>query len=70
MVAAYYFDASAPGDQRAKHQYTPNRPVSLEDLKTLGIEYKSVDVTKEGYMEDIEALCKERNYANRDLVRL
>lgn len=68
MVAAWYFDDAAPGDQRAPHQYSPNKPVTLEQLKELGVEYYHVDVTKEGHMDEIEKMCLERNYQNRDLV--
>lgn len=42
-LEAWYLDANED-DQRKPHRHNPNRPVSLEQLKTLGVFYWKVTV--------------------------
>ncbi|KAI9024008.1 1,2-dihydroxy-3-keto-5-methylthiopentene dioxygenase-like protein [Hyaloraphidium curvatum] len=70
MVQAWFFDPAAPGDQRAPHQYTPNRPVSLEQLGELGVQYFTIDVSDPDHMAKIDAFAEERGYKNRDVVNI
>ncbi|KAJ1539665.1 1,2-dihydroxy-3-keto-5-methylthiopentene dioxygenase, partial [Nowakowskiella sp. JEL0078] len=68
MVSAWYFDESAPGDQRAPHQFTPNRELSLLELEKVGIFYTSVDITNPNYIDEINKIALERSYKNRDEI--
>ncbi|KXS16744.1 1,2-dihydroxy-3-keto-5-methylthiopentene dioxygenase [Gonapodya prolifera JEL478] len=71
MVAAWAYDESAPGDQRAPHQHTPNRPVSLDYLAKFGVLYYYFPHQEDGsHLEKIEALCRERDYKNRDSLTI
>ncbi|TPX31130.1 acireductone dioxygenase [Synchytrium microbalum] len=67
MVSAWFYNAEDKSDPREKHQYSPNRPVSLEELAQFGVLYKFVDASSP-YDDKINALCKERDYKNRDYV--
>lgn len=51
-------------DQRLPHTYSPERPVSEEDLKKLGVLHWSIPV--ENWEPQIDAVAKERDYKNRD----
>lgn len=68
MVSAWYLNPPSPSasasesDPRLPHKFQPNREVSLEELQKLGVEYFNVDVTKDTFMDDIEAICKQRGY--------
>jgi len=64
-MRSYYFD-NLPGDQRLPHDYVPSRPVSLEKLSELGLKYWTVPV--EGHEPKIDAIAKERDYKNRDII--
>eukprot|EP01135_Chromosphaera_perkinsii_P001563 Nk52_evm33s207 gene=Nk52_evmTU33s207 len=70
MVSAWYMDESVE-DQRLPHKCEPNVPVSLEELRALGCEAFVVKVEEdESHMNEIEKICKERNYSNRDVVSI
>ncbi|KAJ3056195.1 1,2-dihydroxy-3-keto-5-methylthiopentene dioxygenase [Rhizophlyctis rosea] len=69
MVQAWYY-ADSEQDGRELHQYTPNRPVSLEQLAAIGVEVSSVDVTQPDYIDKIDSICKERDYKNRDEITI
>ncbi|KAJ3190411.1 1,2-dihydroxy-3-keto-5-methylthiopentene dioxygenase [Gaertneriomyces sp. JEL0708] len=71
MVSAWYYDDSDPSlDCREPHQFTPNRPVSLEQLAKLGVLYWHIDVTEPGYMDQVNSICAERQYKNRDQITI
>lgn len=69
MVVAWLFDES-DADQREPHQLSPNVEVSLAELAELGVLHWTIDVTKEDYMDKVEAICTERNYKNRDTINI
>ena len=66
-MRAYYFD-NLPGDQRLPHDYIPSRPVSEATLSALNVKFWSIPV--EGYETKIDAIAKERDYKNRDMINV
>ncbi|KAJ3281037.1 1,2-dihydroxy-3-keto-5-methylthiopentene dioxygenase [Borealophlyctis nickersoniae] len=69
MVQAWYYNPTED-DGRELHKYAPNRPVSLDQLAAIGVAYRRVDVTQDGYMYVIEGICREREYKNRDEITI
>ncbi|KAF9262561.1 Acireductone dioxygenase [Marasmius fiardii PR-910] len=67
-MRAYYFD-NLPGDQRLPHDCNPSRPVTTEQLKSLGVELFHIPVI-DGYEDKINAIAKERDYKNRDIMNV
>nr|XP_039261718.1 1,2-dihydroxy-3-keto-5-methylthiopentene dioxygenase-like [Styela clava] len=67
MVNAWYMDGSSD-DQRFLHQKNPNEDVSLDTLKSFGVEYFFFDV--EGHEEnpEYEKLRKDRGYSYQDVI--
>ncbi|EGD76439.1 1,2-dihydroxy-3-keto-5-methylthiopentene dioxygenase 3 [Salpingoeca rosetta] len=65
MVAAWYMD-DADTDQRLPHKTDPVKEVSVEDLKDLGVLYWNIPVEK--HEDELAKVCKERNYANQDVI--
>ncbi|KAF8301438.1 Acireductone dioxygenase [Clavulina sp. PMI_390] len=53
-------------DQRLPHMFEPDRPVSLEDLKKLGLLYWHVPT--EDWEPQINIIAKERDYKSRDRI--
>ncbi|KAI8819219.1 Acireductone dioxygenase ARD family [Fimicolochytrium jonesii] len=70
MVSAYFYNDLDTTDGRNPHQYTPNRPVSLDQLAALGVLHWHLDVKSEGYMDVVEGICVERAYKNRDEITI
>lgn len=66
-MRAYYFD-NIPGDQRLPHDYVPSRPVPLEKLDDLNVKFWTIPV--EGYEPKLNAVAKERDYKNRDMINV
>lgn len=66
-MRAYYFD-NLPGDQRLPHDYVPSRPVPPALLESIGVKYWEIPV--EGYEARIDAVAKERDYKNRDMINV
>lgn len=66
-MRAYYFD-NLPGDQRLPHDYIPSRPVSEATLSALNVKFWSIPV--EGHETKIDAIAKERDYKNRDMINV
>jgi 1,2-dihydroxy-3-keto-5-methylthiopentene dioxygenase len=64
-MRAYYYD-NVPGDQRLPHDCVPSKPVSNQALDSLDIKYWTIPV--DGYETKIDAIAKERNYKNRDML--
>ncbi|KAI9359987.1 1,2-dihydroxy-3-keto-5-methylthiopentene dioxygenase 3 [Zopfochytrium polystomum] len=69
MVQAWRFNPT-DDDQRNPHQFSPNVPVSLEELAKIGVFYHTIDVTKEDYIEKVDAFAAERKYKNRDVINI
>ncbi|KIK60967.1 hypothetical protein GYMLUDRAFT_43507 [Collybiopsis luxurians FD-317 M1] len=67
-MRAYYFD-NLSGDQRLPHDCVPSRPVDPETLKSIKVEAWTIPVTP-GYEEELDAVAKERNYRNRDVIEI
>ena len=64
----YYFD-NLPGDERLPHD--SGRPVSIETIQALNIQYWHVPVDIEGGWEKrIEELSKENNFKNQDTINV
>jgi len=74
MVAAWYMDDSEE-DQRLPHQQVPNKEVTLEQLRTLGVLYWKLDAASNMNPDDtvkagseLDGICQERKYSEKDLV--
>jgi 1,2-dihydroxy-3-keto-5-methylthiopentene dioxygenase len=65
-MKAYYYNDKAEGDGRYPHQFEPNQEVTQEQLIKLGVLYWSLK--PETWEEEVEAICKQRDYKNRDQV--
>ncbi|KAI9591731.1 1,2-dihydroxy-3-keto-5-methylthiopentene dioxygenase-like protein [Syncephalis fuscata] len=65
-MLAYYYNADTNEDQRGEHQYVPSRPVTIEQLKSVGVLYWRLD--SRDHMEKLETITKERAYSNRDEI--
>lgn len=63
MVQAYIHDGNDSVDLREPHN--SGTPVTLEELGKLGVFYKYLET-----QEDVDALARERNYKNRDIVNI
>jgi len=66
-MRAYYYD-NLPGDQRLPHDYIPSRPVSEETLSALDVKFWTIPV--DGYESKVNAIAKERDYKNRDMINV
>lgn len=66
-MRAYYYD-NLPGDQRLPHDCIPSRPVSDQTLDSINVKYWHIPV--EGHEAKIDAVAKERNYKNRDIINV
>lgn len=68
VLSAWYYNESDQSGPRAPHQFTPNKPVSLDVLKALGVLHWQVNPDTE--MHRIDDICKERKYVSRDQVEI
>ncbi|KAJ2701271.1 1,2-dihydroxy-3-keto-5-methylthiopentene dioxygenase [Coemansia sp. IMI 203386] len=66
-MRAYFYDNS-DADQREPHD--SGRPVSIEQLKAIGVEYQRVEGNSEKQLAYVEQVCQERGYKNRDEIRI
>ncbi|RKP27336.1 1,2-dihydroxy-3-keto-5-methylthiopentene dioxygenase 3 [Syncephalis pseudoplumigaleata] len=64
---AYYYNEHTGEDKCGAHQFTPPRPVTAEQLGRIGVLYWRLNESDR--MAKLEAICKERDYKNRDEVR-
>ncbi|XP_039710953.1 acireductone dioxygenase [Pteropus medius] len=69
MVQAWYWDGAA-GDPRRPHRAQPSRPVSLEQLRRLGILYWKLDPDKYENDLELEKIRRERNYSWMDIITI
>lgn len=73
MVQAWFFDNDKTIDQREPHQLLDEngqqRLVSINEVQNLsGVEYFKIDLDQENWCDQLEELCKKREYKNRDEV--
>ncbi|KAI8052881.1 1,2-dihydroxy-3-keto-5-methylthiopentene dioxygenase 3 [Syncephalis plumigaleata] len=67
-MRAYYYNENTNEDQRGAHEYTPSRPVTVEQLEQVGVLYWHLNDSDR--MEQLETICKEREYKNRDEITI
>ncbi len=65
MVEAWLYNETEE-DGRAPHKFTPNQPVSLLELKDLGILHWTYDPETE--LGEINKLAEKYEYKSRDQV--
>ncbi|KAI9335090.1 ARD/ARD' family-domain-containing protein [Obelidium mucronatum] len=72
MVSAWYFNSESKHDQRELNQYSPNKPVSLEELGKIGVLYDFIDASlgEAYYSKQIDEFSKKRGYKNRDVINI
>ncbi|KAI9091692.1 1,2-dihydroxy-3-keto-5-methylthiopentene dioxygenase 3 [Phlyctochytrium arcticum] len=72
MIQAWYYDESTSTDGRDPHQYTPNRPVSHDQLIKLGVLqwHIPVDEATKLHLVEVDRICTERDYKNRDEITI
>lgn len=58
----------AESDQRLEHRRSPNVPVTVEELRELGVLYWKLDADLCQTDGSLERICNERGYKNRDEV--
>ncbi|KAJ1798488.1 1,2-dihydroxy-3-keto-5-methylthiopentene dioxygenase [Coemansia sp. RSA 2399] len=66
-MRAYYYDDS-PEDQREAHD--SGEPVDAFQLQLIRVQYMRLAGSEEENVAAIDALCKERNYKNRDDITI
>ncbi|CAG8481837.1 3814_t:CDS:2 [Scutellospora calospora] len=63
-MRAYYYD-NENSDPREPHEQSPLSPVTPEELANIGVLYMQF---QEDYQDQIDKLCEERGYKNRDEI--
>ncbi|KAJ1780617.1 1,2-dihydroxy-3-keto-5-methylthiopentene dioxygenase, partial [Coemansia sp. RSA 2167] len=66
-MRAYYYDNSM-ADQRELHD--SGHAVTIEQLRSMRVEYTKLEGTPEENLEQINKLCVERGYQNRDEIAI
>ncbi|KAI8055163.1 Acireductone dioxygenase ARD family [Syncephalis plumigaleata] len=61
-MRAYYYNENTNEDQRGAHEYTPPQ------LEQVGVLYWRLNDSDR--MEQLETICKEREYKNRDEITI
>ncbi|XP_030044866.1 1,2-dihydroxy-3-keto-5-methylthiopentene dioxygenase [Microcaecilia unicolor] len=69
MVVAWYMDESQE-DQRKPHQLQPNRPVSCEELRQLGVRSWKLDADSYETDPHLAWIRKEENYSWMDIITI
>ena len=69
MVSAWYY-LDSQEDPREAHQFSPSRPVSLEELAKLGVLHWKFDIDSSDFYDRVDRLMLEKAYKNRDQVIL
>ncbi|XP_015714865.1 1,2-dihydroxy-3-keto-5-methylthiopentene dioxygenase isoform X1 [Coturnix japonica] len=69
MVEAWYMDESQE-DQRAPHRLEPNRAVSLEQLRRLGVAYRRLDADNYETDPRLKEIREAENYSWMDIVTI
>ncbi|XP_051942671.1 acireductone dioxygenase [Hippocampus zosterae] len=68
-LEAWYMDNSDE-DQRKPHKLDPNRPVSLEELKQLGVFYWKLNADIYETDPELQCIRKERGYSFMDIITI
>jgi len=66
-IEAWYMDSSDE-DQRAPHKLSPNQPVSLEQLKQLGVSHWKLNADIYDADPELEKLRKDQGYSYMDII--
>lgn len=66
---AWYMDSSDE-DQRKPHRLNPNRPVSLDELKALGVHYWKLNADIYETDPELEQIRKDQNYSHMDIITI
>ncbi|KAF9921265.1 1,2-dihydroxy-3-keto-5-methylthiopentene dioxygenase [Modicella reniformis] len=66
-MRAYLYD-NLDTDCREPHELQPLSPVSIKELEQSGVLYWQLDLDKDKCKEQVDNICKERNYMNRDEI--
>ncbi|KAM7174123.1 acireductone dioxygenase [Macrochelys suwanniensis] len=69
MVEAWYMDESGE-DQRAPHRQEPHQPVSLGQLRRLGVFHWKLDADNYETDPDLARIRKEKNYSWMDIITI
>ncbi|XP_061552669.1 acireductone dioxygenase [Phycodurus eques] len=68
-MEAWYMDNSDE-DQRKSHKLEPNRPVSLEELKHLGVLHWKLNADIYETDPELQRIRKERGYSYMDIITI
>uniref|UniRef100_A0A673CS47 Acireductone dioxygenase n=1 Tax=Sphaeramia orbicularis TaxID=375764 RepID=A0A673CS47_9TELE len=68
-LEAWYMDSSDE-DQRKPHKLNPNQPVTLDELKTLGVYYWKLNADIYETDPDLEQIRKEQGYSYMDIITI
>ncbi|KAF9362815.1 1,2-dihydroxy-3-keto-5-methylthiopentene dioxygenase [Mortierella sp. NVP85] len=66
-MRAYLYD-NLDTDCREPHELNPSVPVSVDELKETGVLYWQLDLEPEKFRKQVDDICIERNYKNRDEI--
>ncbi|KAM5164304.1 acireductone dioxygenase [Mantella aurantiaca] len=69
MVRAWYMDDSAE-DQRREHRLQPDRPVSVEELRGLGVYSYKLDADNYESDPELAKIRKVHNYTFMDIITI
>ncbi|XP_075996523.1 acireductone dioxygenase [Genypterus blacodes] len=68
-LEAWYMDSSDE-DQRSPHRMSPNQPVSLEDMKKLGVFHWKLNADIYETDPELEQIRKDRGYSFMDIITI
>lgn len=68
-IEAWFMDSSDE-DQRKSHKFDPNLPVSLEDLKQLGVFHWKLNADIYETDPELEKIRKEQGYSYMDIITI
>lgn len=69
MVQAWYMDDSDE-DQRREHRLKPDQPVSVEELRALGVFYHKLDADNYESDPELAKIRKDNNYTFMDIITI
>ncbi|KAF7247609.1 1,2-dihydroxy-3-keto-5-methylthiopentene dioxygenase [Varanus komodoensis] len=69
MVESWYMDESQEDPQK-EHRRRPNEPVSLQQLRRLGVVYWKLDADRYENDPELEKIRKENNYTGMDIITI
>lgn len=68
-IEAWYIDASDE-DQRKPHRLEPNQPVSLEELKRLGVFHWKLNADLHESDPELQQIRKDQGYSYMDIITI